>query len=143
MADLKLTPAEMNIVKYHRDTIKSGKVGADEEGRPITVFSTGIIIPEGPMKGKFVSVPGYVKGTTRWTEDELYDIWKKDIQAGKWPVYNSGQELNKRSQTIHTIMDDEESIAVKSRNSAAAKRGLLKDVPTPSMTDMEKPEWLR
>ena len=132
---MKLTPAEMNIVKYHRDTIKSGKVGSDAEGRPITVYSTGILVPEGPMKGKFVSVPGYVKGTTKWTEGQLYEIWKDEIQAGKWPAYKSSQELNKRSQEIHSIMDNEAPEAVQSREKALPprmqSRQLLKDLETP------------
>jgi muconolactone delta-isomerase len=135
MDKLKLTPAEMNIVKYHRDTIKSGKVGSDSEGRPITVYSTGILVPEGPMKGKFVSVPGYVKGTTKWTEGQLYEIWKEDIQSGKWPTYQSSQELNKRSQEIHSIMDNEAPEAVQSREKAMPprmqSRQLLKDLETP------------
>ena len=141
MANLKLTPAEMNIVNYHRNTIKSGKVGTDEKGRPVTVYSTGIIIPEGPNKGKFVSVPGYVKGTTKWNEDQLYNIWKDDIQSGKWPIYNSSKELNKRSVEIHQIMDDEEQQAIKSRNAAAPKRQLLNNVETPSL-NWETPSWL-
>lgn len=139
MAKLNLTPAEMNIVKYHRDTIKSGKVGTDEEGRPITVFSTGIIIPEGPMKGKFVSVPGYVKGTTKWNEDQLYEIWKKDIQAGKWPIYESSKELNKRSQEIHTIMDDEAPQALESRAKALPPRMQSRQL----LKDLESPQWLK
>ncbi len=135
---MKLTPAEMNIVKYHRDTIKSGKVGSDSEGRPITVYSTGILVPEGPMKGKFVSVPGYVKGTTKWTEGQLYEIWKDEIQAGKWPVYSSSKELNKRSQEIHTIMDDEVPQALESRNKAVPPRMQSRQL----LKDLETPQWL-
>lgn len=139
MAKLNLTKAEMNIVKYHRDTISSGKVGADSEGRPVTVYSTGIIIPEGPMKGKFVSVPGYVKGTTKWNEDQLYDIWKSDIQSGKWPVYDSSKELNKRSQEIHSIMDDEAPQALESRAKAMPSRIQSRQL----LKDLETPEWLK
>jgi hypothetical protein len=139
MAKLNLTPAEMNIVKYHRDTIKSGKVGTDPEGRPVTVFSTGIIIPEGPMKGKFVSVPGYVKGTTKWNEDQLYEIWKEDIQSGKWPTYKSAQELNKRSQEIHSIMDDEAPEALESRAKSLPPRMQSRQL----LKDLETPQWLR
>lgn len=115
---LSPTAAETNIINYHRNTIKTGKVGTDEEGRPVTVYSTGIMIPEGKDKGKFVAVPGYVNGKIIQSEDQLYDIWKKDIQAGKWPTYNSGKELNARSQALHQIMDDEESAAIMSRNSS-------------------------
>ena len=139
MAKLNLTPAEMNIVKYHRDTIKSGKVGADAEGRPITVYSTGILVPEGPMKGKFVSVPGYVKGTTKWTEGQLYEIWKDEIQAGKWPVYNSSKELNKRSVEIHSIMDDEAPEAVQSREKSMPTRMQSRQL----LKDVETTEWLK
>ena len=47
---MTLSKQEKNIVKYHKDTMKSGKVGRDSEGRPETVYSTGIMIPEGPNK---------------------------------------------------------------------------------------------
>jgi hypothetical protein len=99
---MTLSKEEKNIVKYHHDTIKSGKVGRDAEGRPVTVYSTGIMIPEGPNKGKFVSVPGYVRdqGKIVRDEDELYKIWERDIKSGKFPVYNTPQELNKRSLYI-------------------------------------------
>tara|TARA_R110000803_G_scaffold42144_2_gene90516 strand:+ start:3447 stop:3854 length:408 start_codon:yes stop_codon:yes gene_type:complete len=131
MAEMRLTDQEQNIVKYHRDTIASGNVGSDENGRPVTVYATGIQVMEGPYKGKFVSVPGYVKGSTKHSEDYLYDYWKEEINSGKWPMYNSGEELNKRSQEIHTIMDDEEKPALESRAKAMPprleKRQLLKD----------------
>lgn len=112
---LKPTLAEKNIINYHRNTIKSGKVGSDDEGRPVTVYSTGIRIPSGKYKGKFVAVPGYVGGRIIRNEDELYDIWKEQINDGDWPIYNSSKELNKRSQELHQIMDDEESAALLSR----------------------------
>lgn len=123
---MTLSKAEKNIVKYHKDTISSGKVGRDADGRPVTVYSTGIIIPEGQNKGKFVSVPGYIrdKGKIITNEDQLYDIYKKDIQSGKYPIYNTAAELNKRSQEIHTIMDQEEDDARKSMRSLS-KRPLL------------------
>jgi hypothetical protein len=125
---MTLSKAEQNIVKYHRDTIRSGKVGRDEEGRPVTVYSTGIMIPEGPNKGQYVSVPGYIrdKGRIVYDEDELYNIWKNDIKSGKFPIYKTPDELNKRSQEIHTIMDQEEKDANKSMVDARLKnRGLL------------------
>lgn len=56
-----LTEAERNIVKYHEKNLLNGTSGRDEQGRPITVFSTTIQIPEGEKgAGKFVTVPGYV-----------------------------------------------------------------------------------
>jgi len=128
---MTLSQAEKNIVKYHHDTIKSGKVGRDSEGRPVTVYSTGIIIPEGPNKGKFVSVPGYIrdKGKVVTNEDELYDIWKKDIKSGKFPIYENSEQLNKRSQEIHTIMDQEEQQARQSiKNPRLKNRELLMGV---------------
>ena len=112
---LNPTSSEKNIIDYHRNTIKSGNVGSDSEGRPITVYSTGLEIPSGKYKGQFVSVPGYVNGKVITDEDELYNIWQKDIESGKWPLYKSGDELNKRSQELHQIMDDEESQAILSR----------------------------
>ena len=38
-------------------------------------------------------------------EDVLWDKWKKDIEKGFWPIYNSSEELNKRDQYVHQIMD--------------------------------------
>lgn len=123
---MDLTEQEMQIVNYHRQTMQSGKVGKDEGGRPITVYSTGIMVQEGPNKGKFVSVPGFVEleGKRQVVKDEdlLYKLWRDDILAGKWPMYNSGQELNKRSKEIHQIMDDEEQQA---RKSMSATKTLL------------------
>lgn len=106
MADLKLTPQEQAIVDYHRNTIATGRTGRDEAGRPITVYSTGIRVPEGKYAGRFVSVPGFVDGRIL-SEDEAYAHWKSEIEAGKWPTYKSGEELNRRSQEIHRIMDEE------------------------------------
>ena len=73
-----------------------------------------------------MSVPGYIrdKGKIITNEDQLYDIYKKDIQSGKYPIYNTAAELNKRSQEIHTIMDQEEDDARKSMRSLS-KRPLL------------------
>ena len=123
---MTLSKQEQNIVKYHHDTIKSGKVGRDAEGRPVTVYSTGIMIPEGPNKGKFVSVPGYVRDQGRIVrdEDELYKIWERDIKSGKFPIYNTPQELNKRSEEIHTIMDQEEKQALQARQNPRLKKAL-------------------
>jgi hypothetical protein len=103
---LSLSPQEQRIVDYHRNSIKTGRVGTGPNGEPVTVYSTGIRIPEGPNAGKFVSVPGFVNGRIL-SERELYDHWKGEIQSGQWPMYDSGEELNRRSQEIHTIMDAE------------------------------------
>lgn len=96
---------EQSIVDYHYNTIKSGNVGRDEQGRPITVYSTSVYIPEGKNKGKFALVPGYVKGTINYSEDDLYQIWKKEIEAGKWPIDETGTASGKRAQRIHKVMD--------------------------------------
>lgn len=129
MADLKLTPQEKNIVNYHRNTIKSGNVGIDEDGRPVTVYTTTIYIPSGPNAGKYVNVPGYVGGKIIKSEDELYRVWKRDIDTNKWPVFNTGEQGGKRAAEVHKIMDDEEEQAKKAmalqRNQ---NRVLLRDV---------------
>ncbi len=116
-SSLKLTPQEMRIVKYHDDTIATGMVGTDAEGRPVTVYSTGIKIPAGePNAGKFVSVPGYDNVKKKiMTEGEAYKRWKSEIDSGQWPVYNSGEELNARSKAMHQIMDIESEKATKAR----------------------------
>ena len=107
----------MRIVKYHDDTIEKGTVGKDDQGRPVTVYSTGIKIPAGePNAGKFVSVPGYDNVNKKiMTEGEAYKRWKSEIDSGQWPVYNSGEELNSRSKAMHQIMDMESVKAIKAR----------------------------
>lgn len=98
-----LTPAEINKVVYHRSNLE--KPGKDENGYPVTIYASGIEIPEGPNKGKFVSVPGFVNGKVVENDDDLWNIWKKDILAGNYPVYNTPEELNKRDAELHKIMD--------------------------------------
>lgn len=100
---LNLTPQEINKVIYHRQNLSNPFM--TPEG-PMTIYSTGIQIPEGKDKGKFVSVPGYLgNGRVVTDEDALWNFWKKDIQAGKWPVYSSSKELNARDQFVHQVMD--------------------------------------
>ena len=108
MSDLKLSPQEKRIVEYHNNSMKTGRVGRDSQGRPMTVYSTGILIERGPNKGKFVSVPAWVPSVNPdrpLTEGEAFDHWESQINEGKWPFYESGPALNARSQEIHTIMD--------------------------------------
>lgn len=100
---LNLSPQEINKVIYHRQNLVNPFM--TPEG-PMTIYSTGIEIPEGKNKGKFVSVPGYLgNGRVVTDENTLWKIWKKDIEAGKWPVYSSGAELNARDQFVHQVMD--------------------------------------
>tara|TARA_R110000787_G_scaffold60811_4_gene137922 strand:- start:564 stop:920 length:357 start_codon:yes stop_codon:yes gene_type:complete len=108
---LGLTPQEMRIVQFHNDTMASGKIPKDKDGRPMTVVSTGIKIPPGEkFAGSFVSVPGLNRKTGKpMGEGEAYKFWKKEIDGGQWPMYPSGQELNARSQSIHAIMDRDAS----------------------------------
>ena len=108
MSDVGLTKLEQRLVEYHNNSAASGLVGTDNKGRPITVFSTGIKIPDGPYKGKFVSVPGWVPSVDPdkpLTEQQAYEHWKSEIDQGLWPMYESGTELNERSKQIHGIMD--------------------------------------
>ena len=125
MDDLKLTPAEQNIVKYHRRSIETGNVGRDEQGRPITVYSSTIYIPEGKYKGKFATVPGWVNNKLVKNEDELYKTWKSDIDKGNWPVYDSGPAGGKRAEQIHVIMDNEEQQARAAMKPRQAERSML------------------
>lgn len=111
---MRLSQQEQRIADYHRNSIETGQVGSGPNGEPVTVYSTGIKIMDGPHKGKFVSVPGWVNGRIL-NEGEAYRHWKKEIDAGLWPMYGSGEELNKRSREIHTIMDAEEKEARRAR----------------------------
>jgi hypothetical protein len=129
MADLKLTPAEQNIVKYHRNSISTGNVGAGPRGEPVTVYSSTIYIPEGKYKGKFATVPGWVNNKIIKNEDELYRTWKSEIEKGSWPIYDSGPAGGKRAGEIHSIMDAEEQQAREAmKRQRFGKRPLLNDV---------------
>jgi hypothetical protein len=103
LASLGLTPQELNKVMYHRANMANP--GRDAEGNPITIYATGIQIPSGKYKGQFVSVPGFVGGKIVGSEDELYKLWKKDIDAGKWPIYPSSKALNERDAWLHQVME--------------------------------------
>jgi len=100
---LGLTPQELNKVAYHRANLANP--GRDPEGNVVTIYSTGIKVPSGKYKGQFVSVPGFVDGKVVTNEGALWKIWKSDIDAGKWPVYKSSDELNARDQYVHQVMD--------------------------------------
>ena len=125
MADLNLTPAEENIVKYHRESIRTGNVGVDEKGDPITVYSSTIYIPEGKYKGQFATVPGWVDNKVITNEDALYDRWKNEINSGKWPIYKTGEVGGKRADEIHSIMDEEEGQARAMIKPRSAERPML------------------
>ncbi len=99
---LDLSPQEINKVLYHRQNLANPFM---QDGNPVTIYATGIQIPTGKDKGKYVSVPGYVNGRLVDNEEELWKIWKKDIQANKWPIYGSAKELNERDKWLHQIMD--------------------------------------
>ena len=103
LQSLGLSPQELNKVMYHRANMANP--GRDAEGRPVTIYATGIKIPSGKFKGQFVSVPGYVEGRIVDNEDELFKIWKKDINAGKWPIYPTSEALNQRDMWLHQVMD--------------------------------------
>jgi hypothetical protein len=103
LQSLGLSPQELNKVMYHRANMANP--GRDAEGRPVTIYATGLKIPSGKFKGQFVSVPGYVGGRIVEDEDELFKIWKKDINAGKWPLYPTSEALNQRDAWLHQVMD--------------------------------------
>ena len=131
MSDLNLSPQEQRIVDYHNGSMGSGRVGRDDQGRPMTVYSTGIRVERGPHKGKFVSVPGWVPSVNPdrpLTEGEAFEHWEAEINEGKWPFYESGPALNSRSQEIHTIMDND-LIHINEEESKALGSDLK--VPTP------------
>lgn len=110
MADLKLTPAEQNIVKYHHNSIETGNVG-DDNGNPVTVWTNTIQIQNGKYKGQFANVPGWIEGRMVEDENELNKYWSKELSKGYWPIYKSGQEADARAKQVHQIMDEEEAPA--------------------------------
>ena len=109
VADIEknLSSQEMELVKYHRNSIATGKVGRDQQGRPVTVYSMTIQVPDGPNKGKFVTVPGFVGGQIVEDEEALWQAWGPEINKGKWPVYDDPTVAGKRAQYLHGIMDIE------------------------------------
>jgi len=117
-----LTPQEKNIVQYHRDNVTFNNVGTGPKGEPVTVYSTGVQMESGPYKGKYASVPGYIAGKRYEDEDLIKDYWRSDINKGKWPIYNSAKELNKRSEEIHEIMDDEVGAAEKAGRASKSQQ---------------------
>lgn len=143
----QLTAAEKNLVTYHEKNLMNGTASRDDQGRPVTVYSTTIQIPPGEKgAGQFVTVPGYVvdqpnpyaagyklpdigvriggpgqpaitfakpnnppapgpTGRVISGDDELYQHWKNQINAGQWPVYPNAQVANQRAQFLHQVMD--------------------------------------
>ena len=100
-----LTPQESGVVKYHR---KNLRLGATHNGKPMTALMVGPRIMSGTHEGKYASVPSFVPGHNNnkpMTEGQALRYWQKEIDAGKWPIYSTGPELNARSKEIHTIMD--------------------------------------
>lgn len=100
-----LTPQERGVVKYHRGNLS---LGATHNGKPMTALTVGPLITSGTHKGKYASVPSFVPGQNNnkpMTEAQALKYWQKDIDAGKWPVYETPEALNARSKEIHTIMD--------------------------------------
>lgn len=96
-----LSPQEMELVKYHRDTIAKGQVGRDPQGRPVTVYSNTIETPD----GRYATVPGYYDGTITEDPAALLKKWGPEIEAGKWPVYDDPAQADSRAKQIHGIMD--------------------------------------
>ena len=118
----KLTPQEQNIVQYHRDNIHFNNVGEGPEGEPVTVYSTGVTMDSGPHKGKSVTVPGYIQGKQYEDADLIRDYWRSDINKGKYPVYNTSKEADKRAKEIHQIMDDEVKTAEKAGKASKSQQ---------------------
>lgn len=101
-----LSPQEINVIKYHRKNLGFGAKADD--GRPMTAFMLAPVILEGPNKGKFVSVPGFVPGYNNnkpMSEDQAREYWMPEINKGYWPIYDDEVIVNQRSMDIHTIMD--------------------------------------
>ena len=83
-----LTPQEWRIYNYHLDSLRHGRVGRDEAGRKITVYSLGVEVPTGRYKGRFASVPGWVNDRIL-NEQQAYNYWADEIERGLWPIYDT------------------------------------------------------
>lgn len=101
-----LTEQEKRIFAHHRASVDTGQAGQDEDGRPITVNAVGPRVRDGKYKGLYAAVPGWVGGK-RLNDDEAYEHWKDEIEQGKWPLYRSVEELNRRARTIHRLIEED------------------------------------
>jgi hypothetical protein len=101
----ELTPQEREIVKYHQGTLANGTVGRDSGGRPVTVYSNTVLVPEGRFAGHYATVPGWFDGAMHDNDDEIYRKWAPEIQSGKWPIYRDPYVGDARAKVIHQIMD--------------------------------------
>jgi len=117
-----LTPQEKNIVQYHRDNIAFNNVGKGPEGEPVTVYSTGVTMDSGPYKGKSVTVPGYIQGKQYEDADLIRDYWRSDINKGKYPIYDTPEQADKRAKEIHEIMDNEVMAAEKAGKASKSQQ---------------------
>ena len=117
-----LTPQEKNIVQYHRDNITFNNVGKGPEGEPVTVYSTGVTMDSGPYKGKSVTVPGYIQGKQYEDADLIRDYWRSDINKGKYPIYDTPEQADKRAKEIHEIMDNEVMAAEKAGKASKSQQ---------------------
>ena len=97
----------MAIVNYHRNTIRTGQVGRDPMGRPVTVYSNTIQVPTGPYQGQYVTVPGYFNGQMTDDENALWNQWGTQVNKGIWPLYKNPKVADDRAKYIHGIMDQE------------------------------------
>ena len=102
-----LTEAEQRVIAYHRENLDRGATSPD--GRIMTAFMMGPMIPEGPNKGMIAAVPGFVPGhndNKPMQEGQAYAYWKDQIEQGLWPIYDPGI-ANQRQAEIHVIMDSD------------------------------------
>lgn len=95
---------EMNKVLYHRNRMATPY--RDQSGNPVTIYATGVNLPD----GRVASVPGYIgkggRGRIISDPNALYKYWANDIAAGRWPIYNSPAQLNKRDAYMHRVVMD-------------------------------------
>lgn len=105
---------EMNKVLYHRNRLVNPY--RDANGNTVTIRATGITIPEGKYAGKVVSVPGYIgrdgRGTIVTDPAQLWQRWKTDINGGRWPIYATPSQLNKRDAYMHRVVMDPDTEGV-------------------------------
>ena len=100
-------PALTYNQKYHKDTIKQGKVMINEKGQPVTANVEGL-----EYNDKIYNVPFYNREGGFYSEEEALKVYKEDIEKGlikgydkKFDGPNENHPANVAARLEHQMMD--------------------------------------
>ena len=93
---LNLTPQEINKVIYHRQNMANPFI--TPEGNPMTIYSTGIQIPEGKNKGKKNETTHFEQACndakSRWDKKKNIDKYTEELNLKSTNSITSSEEQN-------------------------------------------------